>query len=196
MRRASCSSHCGTSSNPDSSQTKKTGGCLAQPPVFILVTVTITPKLRICTGGLKCHNLGVMVTVTKTLGWKRLIPDANQFRGEGNYPILAYSEFMPPPRVGFYPYGGRSADLFMEDDPWGWPVSEYEQSFELTPGIQSIAGQALKSLVHLGRGETAHGISGKKLEDNPCWPEELRSRAGALHHERYVLLFPLALSRT
>ena len=28
------------------------------------------------------------------------------FEGEGNYPIPAYSEFMPPPRVGRKPYGG------------------------------------------------------------------------------------------
>ena len=39
-------------------------------------------------------------------GWKRLLAGAPWFRGAGNYPIAAYSEFMPPPRLGPKPYDG------------------------------------------------------------------------------------------
>jgi hypothetical protein len=129
-------------------------------------------------------------------GWKSLLPDANHFRGEGNFPIPAYSEFMPPPRLGLHPYGGRSCGFFDDEDPWGWPISEYEQAFELQPGMKNIARQALGAMVHLGRGESTHGIGRNKLAGNPFWPEELARRAGSLSHERYVLLIPLALSRT
>jgi hypothetical protein len=129
-------------------------------------------------------------------GWKRLFSDTSRFQGEGNYPIQAYSEFMPPPRVGIHPYGDKSSGFFSEEDLWGWPVTEYEEAFELAPGMESIGRQVLGSLVQLGRGSAAHGISKNKLIDNPCWPEELAVRAGSLAHERYVLLLPLALSCT
>jgi len=77
-------------------------------------------------------------------GWQSLLPDANHFRGENNFPIPAYSEFMPPPRLGLHPYGGRTSSLFDEEDPWGWPISEYEQAFELQPGMKNIARRAVK----------------------------------------------------
>jgi hypothetical protein len=129
-------------------------------------------------------------------GWKRLFAGAHHFQGEGKYPIQAYSEFMPPPRIGLYPYGSRSAGFFLEEDPWGWPISEYEEAFELRPGMESIARQTLKSMMHLAKGLSTHGISKGKLADNPCWPAALARRAGSLAQEPYVLLFPLALSRT
>ncbi len=38
-------------------------------------------------------------------GWQKLLAGYPWFAGEGNYPIAAYSEYMPPPRVGRKAYG-------------------------------------------------------------------------------------------
>ena len=128
-------------------------------------------------------------------GWKQLLSDKPWFRGRGNYPITAYSEFMPPPRLGRKPNGEVDALLFSPDDPWGWHITEYEQAFEIEPGWRHLARNLLTPLRHLGRGEPAHGIAKNKLEGNPCWPRELQL-SGSQDHERYVVLLPFALSRT
>jgi hypothetical protein len=143
-------------------------------------------------------------------GWKQLLARRPWFEGEGNYPIPAYSEFMPPPRLGgkaYAPTGkptpggaGETApgvDPFVLDtgDAWGWRVSEHEDARELRPGLEQLAGPLLKSLQRLGRGESAHGVARNKLEGNVYWPEDLH-RQGAPAHERYVVLSALALSRT
>ena len=130
-----------------------------------------------------------------TQGWKQLLAGPAWFEGAGRYPIAAYSEFMPPPRLGRKVYGHLELLPFADDDPWGWRVSEYEQAFELTPGLDLLAQEIVGALGHLGRGEPAHGIAQNKLLDNPYWPEELR-RAPAPHGERFVTLMPLALART
>src|SRR5262249_26884359 len=115
----------------------------------------------------------------------------------GTYPVAAYSEFMPPPRLGRKPYAGAPDRLlFAEDDAWGWHVTEYEEALELRPGLERIAEQVIGALARLGRGEAAHGISKHKLDGNAYWPPELAERAGHLRHERYVVLMPLALDRT
>ena len=79
-------------------------------------------------------------------GWKKLLEGAPWFRGQGKYPIPAYSEFMPPPRLGVKPYDGSEVSPFAEDDPFGWLVSEYEELLELRPGnhgaVQTHAGPA------------------------------------------------------
>src|SRR5262249_27251093 len=49
---------------------------------------------------------------------------------------------------------------------------------------------------NLGSGRRAHGIAKNRLVDNPCWPAELAGRCGSLGHERFVVILPLALSRT
>ncbi len=132
-----------------------------------------------------------------TAGWRQLVDGWPWFRGEGSYPIAAYSEFLPPPRLGRKPYGGPADDvLFTEDDPFGWHITEYEEAFELRPGLDQVAGQVLGPLVHLGSGRPAHGIARGKLENNPYWPPELARSVGKLDHERYVAFLPLALSRT
>jgi hypothetical protein len=128
-------------------------------------------------------------------GWKQLLAGAPWFDKPGRYPIPAYSEFMPPPRLGRKPYGRLDTLLFCEQDPWGWHVTEYEEAFELRPGLQLLAQEFLHALRHLGRGEPAHGIAHNKLQDNPYWPDALR-QAGAPPTERYVVLLPLALART
>src|SRR5262249_32479719 len=86
--------------------------------------------------------------------------------------------------------------LFSKDDPRGWHVSEYQEALELAPGLRHIAEQLLTVLVHLGRGESAHGISRNKLRDNPYWPPALAEHPGRLAQGRYAVLLPLALSRT
>jgi hypothetical protein len=128
-------------------------------------------------------------------GWNQLMAGAAAQRAPGKYPIEAYSEFMPPPRLGVKAYGGVDGQLCEPDDPWGWHVTEYEEAFELQPGLALLAQELLHVLHHLGHCEPAHGIAAAKLADNPYWPVELLD-AGAPRHERYVLLAPLALSRT
>ena len=106
---------------------------------------------------------------------------------------------MPPPRLGRKPYGEPDLDLFAQDDPWGWRVSEAEQEWELAPGLAHVAREVVASLLALGQGREEHLIRGhrdRNLAGNPYWPPELDARAGRLAHERFVTLLPLALSRT
>jgi hypothetical protein len=128
-------------------------------------------------------------------GWRQLLSRGPGGRETGGHAIAAYSEFMPAPRVGRKPYGSIDRLLFRDDDPWGWHVTEYEEELELRPGLQSAAKLVLEGMQHLGRGESFQGITHQKLQDNPYWPADLQ-RDGAPPHERYVLLTPLALSRT
>src|SRR5262245_29779299 len=129
-------------------------------------------------------------------GWKKLLEGAPWFRGEGAYPITAYSEFIPPPRLGQKPYSEPDPFMAALADPYGWHVTEYEEEFELLPGLDALASELLLAFISLGEGRPAHGISRQKLAGNPYWPPELADRAGNLAHERYVTLAPLALSRT
>ena len=129
-------------------------------------------------------------------GWKALVEGFPWFLGAGRYPIAAYSEFMPPPRLGLKPTGTPEPPSFEDSDPVGWPVTEYEEHWELRPGLEAIARQVLRAMVRLGEGGPAHGIARAKLVDNPYWPPELAVRAGSLAHERFVTLLPLALART
>lgn len=136
---------------------------------------------------------------TNSVGWKKLIEGFPWFVGEGRYPIPAYSEFMPPPRMGRSLYGDIDLSLFSEEDPYGWCVSEMEEEYELKPGLESIAKQILEQLLKLGHAMPAPHIAGHKgrnLLDNLYWPPELAARAGHLDHERYVVFLPLALSKT
>jgi Peptidase family M28 len=132
----------------------------------------------------------------KPMGWSRLLQGWPWFGGAGQYPITAYSEFLPPPRLGRKPSGAEDPFLFEPDDPWGWYVSEYQEALELRPGLSSVAAAVIHTLVHLGEGRSSHGLSHAKLVNNPAWPDELANAVGHLPHERYVLLLPLALSRT
>src|SRR3954471_15206294 len=88
-------------------------------------------------------------------GWKQLLAGAPWFGVPGRYPLAAYSEFMPPPRLGRKAYRHARPDplLFHPDDPHGWHVTEYEEALELRPGLEGVAACVLKHLMHLGRGE-------------------------------------------
>jgi hypothetical protein len=129
-------------------------------------------------------------------GWKRLLSGAPWFRTEGAFPIEAYSEFVPPPYLGPKPYGTIGINPQPEGDNCGWNITEYEEAFELRPGLEKLAHRVVGAVVHLGCGDPAHCIARHKLIDNPYWPSELEEAAGKLPHERYVILMPLALSRT
>ncbi|MGZ7079771.1 MAG: hypothetical protein ACXVJT_10190, partial [Thermoanaerobaculia bacterium] len=122
--------------------------------------------------------------------WRDLL--ASSCLQDGAYPIPAYSEFMPPPRLGKKACGSEDARIFTNG---GWTITEYEEHLELQPGLRNIAEQLVTVLKQLGHNERAHGIDGRKLDGNPAWPDQLRKN-GAPKHERYVIAMPLALSRT
>jgi hypothetical protein len=140
------------------------------------------------------------MATSRPVGWQKLIEGYPWFEGEGRYPIPAYSEFMPPPRVGCSPYGGDiDRALFAPDDPYGWRVSEIEEEFELQSGLAQIARQVLAYLVKFGQAEQEHHIVGRNrrlIEGNPYWSPELDARLGAFPRERYVTLMPIALAKT
>jgi hypothetical protein len=131
-------------------------------------------------------------------GWHQLIPTDHCFRGAGRFPIDAYSEFMPSPRFGWHPYALEPPDpqLFSDEDPWGWYVSEYEEANEIQPGLEQIARQVVGRIWHLLRGDSGHAVYKRFLDNNVYWPEELAQRSGSLRHDQGVVLLPLALSRT
>jgi hypothetical protein len=125
-----------------------------------------------------------------------LLAGAPWFHRKGAFPIEAYSEYVPPPRLGPKPYGTMGFDPRPDGDEYGWAVPEYDEALELRPGLEMLAGRVVKALTHLGRGDAIHAIGRGKLVDNPYWPDELAKAAGRLPHEHYVVLMPLALSRT
>ncbi len=136
---------------------------------------------------------------TQSAGWRKLISGFPWFEGESNFTLPAYSEFMPPPRVGRSPYGEIDSSTFKEDDEFGWYIPELEEELELKPGIEHISKQIMHYIEKLGKGLTEYHITGHNshnLIDNPYWPPELAEHAGILEHERFVAFLSLALSRT
>jgi hypothetical protein len=132
-------------------------------------------------------------------GWKKLISGYPWFNCDGCYPLPAYSEFMPSPLVGKKPLGEIDHELFHDDDPFGWHITEIEEEYELRPGIGHTGLQIMNNILKLGIGQKENhiqGHAGQNLKNNPYWPPELASQAGSLLHERYVTLLPLMLSRT
>lgn len=129
------------------------------------------------------------------LGWKRLLAGWPWYPGEGAFPLFPISEFMCPVRFGRRPYGTRDPLPLDDADPFGWPVSEYEEALYLRPGMLGLADRVHRMLVPLWRGKD-HGVSEDTLRGNPAWPTDLARKAPTLKHERFVLLLPLALSMT
>jgi len=128
-------------------------------------------------------------------GWKSLVADC-PFRGHGKYPVEAYSEFMPSVKLGCAPYGERTDSFFSGEDRYGFPVTEFEEHYELRPGLENIGHQVMNVLLHLIKGDVSNHLAKNKLAGNPYWPSELADRAKALTHERMVLIMPLSLSIT
>ena len=71
-----------------------------------------------------------METVARRAPW---------FPRPGAFPIEAYSEFVPPPHLGPKPYGTTGINPMPDGDPFGWDVTEYEEAFELRPGLEMLA---------------------------------------------------------
>ena len=74
-------------------------------------------------------------------GWSKLIPPEGGPRGPGAFRIDAYSEYVPPPRVGWKPYGPVPVNRYVvsPDDRFGWQVHEFDEALELQPGLHPIA---------------------------------------------------------
>jgi hypothetical protein len=129
-------------------------------------------------------------------GWQNMIPDADWLRGSDTFHIDAYSEFMPPPRVGWKPYCPEfiNGELLSPDDPFGWKVHEFDEILELQPGLHQIAKDLLTRLKRLQDGDPDTALPYHVSRNNPFWPPELESTD--LRDDPCVLLLPLALSRT
>src|SRR5262245_37671139 len=108
-------------------------------------------------------------------GWMKLITDKEDSQNSSAFHIDAYSEFMPPPRVGWKPYGPMPINtyLFSADDPFGWKVHEFDEALELQPGLFQIARQLLTRLKRLQDGNPETGLPRHISKDNPFWPSEL-----------------------
>jgi hypothetical protein len=130
-------------------------------------------------------------------GWHNLIPKDDSFRGSNTFRIDAYSEFMPPPRVGWKPYGPvpLNAHVFSSDDPYGWKVHEFDETLELQPGLHQIGKQLMVRLKRLLAGDPEMGLPRHISDNNVFWPAELAGSPRVVK-DRCVLLLPLSLSRT
>jgi len=143
--------------------------------------------------------MGNPTSNAEVVGWQSLRSGHPWFEHEGDFPIPAYSEFMPGPFAGVGPSAEIDPAVLDESDPFGWTISEFEEETQLRPGMQHIGTEIVRKLVKLGKGEPEYHIAGhgnQNLRNNPYWPEALAQKAGRLVHERYVTLLPLMLSRT
>src|SRR5438477_1321964 len=111
-------------------------------------------------------------------GWKRLLSGKSFPPSHQPFPIPAYSEFMPPPRLCTKPYGRVEAHAYQIQDLTTWPVSEYEEAWQLQPGLKRLGREVVSRLVCLGSGRPGQGLSRHKLRGNPYWPPELVAGAG------------------
>ncbi|MFL5339473.1 MAG: M28 family peptidase [Gemmataceae bacterium] len=127
------------------------------------------------------------------LGWKQLVAGWPWYRGEGSFPCQPDSEFMPALRVLRKPYGCWDMVPLEENDPFGWPVTEYEEAITIRPGLRDIAHVIMEQLRKAAAGTEDHGIAEYKLRHNPYWCPNLADTP-ALRREPFVLLLPLALS--
>ncbi|HET9990148.1 MAG TPA: hypothetical protein VFQ65_16575, partial [Kofleriaceae bacterium] len=70
--------------------------------------------------------------------WDRIEAETRgAFHGEGNFPLRAYSEYMPSPYVGIKPYAperAHAAATFGCGDASALDIDEYEQAHDLEPG--------------------------------------------------------------
>jgi hypothetical protein len=134
----------------------------------------------------------------RLIGWQKIIDGYPWFEGEGRYPIPAYSEFMPAPRVGRSLYGDIDEALFAANDPHGWRVPEIEEEYELRPGLEHIARQVMGHLLKFGRGHclAPHRARSTFTRRQSLLVARIGCAAGHLDRERYVLLLPVALSKT
>jgi hypothetical protein len=84
-------------------------------------------------------------------GWSNLLPRKDDFQGPGAFRIDAHSEYVPPLRVGWKPYGPVTVNryVFPPDDPFGWQIHELDEALRLQPGLHQIAKQLMTRLKQL-----------------------------------------------
>jgi hypothetical protein len=133
-------------------------------------------------------------------GWLEFLKGFPWYKGENNYPMRAYSEYMPPARNGISPYTGEiDSRVFENQDEYGWKISEFEEEYQLRPGLEETGKQILEHILQMRSGKFPAHLAGhkqKNLINNIFWPEELILHSGLPEKERYVSLLPLALSKT
>ena len=134
-------------------------------------------------------------------GWRTLTDGFPWFVGQGRFPLPAYSEFMPPPRLGLGLCGELDSTLFDESDPYGWRVSEFDELYQIRLGFENVANHVMGHLLRFLNDkelDTLHvaGPNRRNLKDNPYWSEELASHAAELARRRHVLLLALSMSKT
>ena len=133
--------------------------------------------------------------------WDRIEEEAARcHRGEGRFPLRAYSEFMPPPLVGLKPYAPRrdaAANTARVSRGDALDITEEEMAHEVEAGIERIGGHVVHELARLLSG-SSHALSRTLLTDNPAWPADLQEACarGALKDDPLVLFLSVALSRT
>jgi hypothetical protein len=134
------------------------------------------------------------------IGWFEFLKDFPWFEGENNFPIRAYSEYMPPPRTGINMYNGEvDPAVFDLKDAFGWKINEQEEEYQLKPGLTDIGKQIFNHFLPLREGKFPPHLAGhkqKNLIGNLFWPEELIMHKGLPENERFVSFLPLALSKT
>ncbi len=113
-------------------------------------------------------------------GWRRLIGERGAFRRAGGFPIPAYSEFMPPPRIAIKPSGALEYESpFPEDDPFGWRITAGEQEHQIAPGLPLIGRQIVETMISLATGRRPNRLGHYHLEENPYWPAMLHVDSGS-----------------
>jgi hypothetical protein len=55
-------------------------------------------------------------------GWDRLLTDVPRYGGAERFQIMAYSEMMPPPLIGWRPYGTNHPVPRSPENPFAWLV--------------------------------------------------------------------------
>ncbi len=136
---------------------------------------------------------------TDQIGWAKLLEGVPWFNCDGCFPLPAYSEFMPPPKLGRKPLGDIDSMLFSAENPFGWNISELEEENELRPGLNHAGRQIMHHIINFGKGLSEHhipGHGGQNLMNNPYWTKELAEHSGKLNQEKFVVLLPLMLSKT
>jgi hypothetical protein len=134
------------------------------------------------------------------LGWGRFRKGFPWYNAGEEYPLAAYSEFMPPLRTGINPYDGSVYPwVFRDEDLFGWQVLEIEEEYQLRPGLENIGRQVMHHIFQLGTGTLPVHLAGhrqRNLVNNLFWPARLASHLGQLKQERYVIIQPYSLSKT
>ncbi|HTO59563.1 MAG TPA: hypothetical protein VMJ74_17305, partial [Pseudomonadales bacterium] len=132
-------------------------------------------------------------------GWRALTDGFPWFVGAGRFALPAYSEFMPPPRLGRTLCGELDTTLFDESDPYGWRIGEVEEAHQLRNGMHDVATEVMNHLIRFAKDtSTVHvgGPDARNLKGNPFWSDELTQHAAELARRRHVLLLALSLSKT